>query len=596
MSTLLPPELLLKVFVEVQNMYSWYGTKKAPPCLAVSQVCRRWRTVALEASCLWTRLPLDSLKWVETCISRSRSSCLEVNASFLYIENHAQRQSLYLVYPELPRIGALNIGTEINYDGSREILAEVFAGLSLRPAPKLRELEISLLDSCDIDRPPTRVPSSLFASQRLVSLETMTLSSCKLSLSWSNTLIAPSLRTLRLYESLLWKNVDEMVQFFELVPNLEILDLTVITTQVRHFNTTTSSAYPYRSASLPQLKSFDVSTRFLEDVALLTCLSMPPTTLLKMNVSEADWDLMSPDEAKLTAAYDRGSQAIRDHFATSVAAGHGYTHLRIHPSGVYAPCTGYSCQLHNNSLLRESPAINPVELAPITLDFGIPERCPHLIRPAYAMILDQPVLETATTVCLQGRLLPEAWSCLDHWTAVETLALSKSNYATALPGFVAALRSQGSRLFPALRELYIVDTNIVKPDEPENETYDQENDQEEEDGDSENDSDESDSGMGGGGSELTGHVRGEGLRGTDSREFIKAMRVLARDEHFERLVLTRCTMSTQTLQAVKDVFGAQRIEGNVQSPEEKLQAREESRREMDRWLDEAEEAAPSDNE
>ncbi|KZV59970.1 hypothetical protein PENSPDRAFT_694688 [Peniophora sp. CONT] len=532
MAISLPPELLSKIFLEFQEAHLWFEKTSVPPCRTVSQVCRKWREVALGSNRLWTCLPLESTQWVEACLSRSRTSCLEVNTDFGTATDYALRQSLLLIYPELPRVDSLDFVLEIESDVNLELLTEVFAGLSLHPAPQLRDLNINLSESVGTDRTPHPVPACLFASQKLVSLESASFCSCELSSSWSKTLLTASLRSLSLDHALAWRDVDEMVQFFKLIPNLRYFHLYVITPDTHSFNTSTSSKYSYRTVSLPELAIFDVSTRYLEVTSLLAYMTIPATASLSIHIIEDDWDLRSGNEAELALTINLSTQAIRAHFAPAIAAGHGYTHLTINPSGIRASCEYGSCELYNNAHLRDPRASIAAKLAPIAFDFGLPEDLPHLSRSAYASILEQPVLETATTIRIHGELPQEVWSCFERWTTVETLELSKYlDEHGALSGFVAAMLRQGFRLFPALRDLRIFDTIIIEPDVSEHEP-----------------------GV---------RVEGEGFQGIDAREFIVAIEKLAGYAHFERLSFSRCIVSVQALQDVKDILGARNVTENA---------------------------------
>ncbi|KZV61257.1 hypothetical protein PENSPDRAFT_659058 [Peniophora sp. CONT] len=429
-------------------------------------------------------------------------------------------------------------------------MTEVFPGLSMHPAPRLRELDISIDDEVDTDRPPIVLPESLFASRKLTSLESVTIASCEMTPSWSKTFLTRSLRSLKLDNGVAWRNIDEMMQFFELVPFLETLDLHTYNVRVHSFDTTRSNEFTLKGVLLRKLRTFRVCTRFLEDMAMFAYLMFPHTAELDIHIAEGDTDLEGDaGEDEILDAICAGLVTLKNHFAPAVAAGLGYTHVRLSPWGINVPC--YSpCVLHDNGGMKNTSAAQlPAGLAPISLPFGISKLDPHLLRLSYAMLLEQPILYTATAVCIQGILPPEAYSCLEKWTAVEALEVPKF-HKSALPGFVAGVTRQPFRLFPSLRRLQVVDATIVEPDEPLDEAlipWDK-------------------------------VVEGEGLRGTDARAFIATVKKLADYEHFERLIFIRCVMSAQVLQEVKGILGEQRVEGKVESPEERLQAREEWKR------------------
>ncbi|KZV61829.1 hypothetical protein PENSPDRAFT_739695 [Peniophora sp. CONT] len=503
----LPPELLLQIFLEIQRAHYWIGSEKTPPCCAVSQVCRQWRMIALVTSHLWTYIPLTCLPWANTCLMRSHESCVEVTARHLFPGDEVERQSLILATTELPRTSVLFFSTATNYYGYRELIAEVFAGWSLRPAPKLRELDISITDEVDLDREPIVLPNSLFASRELPSLEKASVESCELTPSWSRIHLPRTLRSLEMNDALAWKNVDEMVQFFELVPELEEFCLHTNNTRTCRFDTALSSRYPRKGLPLSKLQTFEICTRYLEVIIIFAYLSIPSTASIIIEISECDEDLAGDvGEEELLEAICVGLLALQDHFAPVVAAGHGYTDLCILPDGLYSSCM---CDC-----------------------------------------------ATATRVCICGILPPESWSCFELWASVEVLLLDRFS-KHALSGFVAAMHRQGFRLFPSLRHLQIVDATVVEPDKPLRESD----------------------------TSTYLSVSGEGLRGTNAQEFVAAMKELAGYEQFERLTLTRCAVSTQALQATREMLRSRCIEGDVESPAERLKWREEKRNKEIDWED-----------
>ncbi|VDC07021.1 unnamed protein product [Peniophora sp. CBMAI 1063] len=554
----LPPELLLRIFLMIHQEYHWDPFEKAPPCSAVSHVCRQWRAVALGTSQLWTRIPLHSASWTYQCLARSRDNYVEAVTKFLAYDDEAARQLLMLVCSELHRISKLLISTSTSYDDCEKLLDELYTALSSKPAPKLRELEISISDDIDFDRPLVILPNGMFASQKLLSLDKLAVESCEVTLSWSKSLIAPSLRCLQLVDGLAWRTVDEMVQFFELVPNLEELSIDTINPRICCFVTGVPPNHPRDSVSLTKLRDLHITTRYVELFTIFAHLLFPLGTDIYISLSECDTDLDGDaEELEILNTINLGRRAFRQHFAPAVDAGIGHPQLRITSHGLYCPCEFPGCPHCDSS--RPPPDDNDTSQAMtrrltsrMTLPFCIPKSAPHLIRSSYAMILEQPVFQGTTSVCIAGILPPEAWSCLNIWTSVEELHITRLA-KHALAGFVAAMHRQHFRLFPALRRLQIVNATIVEPD-----------------GSSDR-------------SEAAAYepVWGEGLRGTNAGSFLAAIRVLSTHEHFEHLTLTQCAMSTRVLQSTRDILGEGRVEADVETPEERCKWREERENEYD---------------
>ena len=208
MAVQLPPELLLQIFLEIPQDYWDEVREKAPPCCSVSQVCRQWRAIAVGSGRLWNRIPHHSLSWTRECLIRSNNSCIEVDTWILTPEEKEERRSLMLIYSELSRVSKLKIATATNYDDSHELINELFAGLSMQPAPKLRELDLSISDDVDDDRPLIVLPRRLFQSQKLRSLEKLTIHFCEMTLPLSKIFVTAALRSLKLLGGLAWRDVD----------------------------------------------------------------------------------------------------------------------------------------------------------------------------------------------------------------------------------------------------------------------------------------------------------------------------------------------------------------------------------------------------
>ncbi|KAH6917645.1 hypothetical protein BKA70DRAFT_1395344 [Coprinopsis sp. MPI-PUGE-AT-0042] len=81
----LPPELLVSIFSEIIaiiGLHEW-PRRKVPSWMAVTHVCQQWRTVALDASTLWTDISFDwSRSWLEAMLHRSKQAKLNIVLPF----------------------------------------------------------------------------------------------------------------------------------------------------------------------------------------------------------------------------------------------------------------------------------------------------------------------------------------------------------------------------------------------------------------------------------------------------------------------------------------------------------------------------------
>ncbi|KAF5314484.1 hypothetical protein D9619_011763 [Psilocybe cf. subviscida] len=71
----LPPEILLQIFAKLTEDGGFVDSMK---CIPITHVCRRWRSLALDAPALWTNLSSENLLWTTAMLERSKSAPLTV--------------------------------------------------------------------------------------------------------------------------------------------------------------------------------------------------------------------------------------------------------------------------------------------------------------------------------------------------------------------------------------------------------------------------------------------------------------------------------------------------------------------------------------
>ncbi|KAI0058569.1 hypothetical protein BV25DRAFT_1810631, partial [Artomyces pyxidatus] len=70
----LPTEMLSRIFLFLSGeKHTW-----ATDCVAVSQVCQRWRMIGHGNRELWTTPPLQRFKWTELVLKLSRRRTLDI--------------------------------------------------------------------------------------------------------------------------------------------------------------------------------------------------------------------------------------------------------------------------------------------------------------------------------------------------------------------------------------------------------------------------------------------------------------------------------------------------------------------------------------
>ncbi|KAF8290454.1 hypothetical protein DL93DRAFT_2174194, partial [Clavulina sp. PMI_390] len=118
----LPDELILAIFHHLRKHHDWTDLAMLKSSVTVSQVCSRWRAIALEASILWSEiiflspdignlhLAKHSRTRMAECLVRSRSHPLNIHVDlFAYDRDAALRLFNQFVNPHLWRCRILEI-------------------------------------------------------------------------------------------------------------------------------------------------------------------------------------------------------------------------------------------------------------------------------------------------------------------------------------------------------------------------------------------------------------------------------------------------------------------------------------------------------
>ena len=113
--------------------------------VASSQVCTRWRSIALNCHKIWSLIidyPLYSLKWIETLLDRSNPSSLDFGSRMnsVYLADGGEGV-LELVFNHINRLRIFNLDVPVS---TWEFLCSRFLQL---PAPNLEYVIVSFLDT-----------------------------------------------------------------------------------------------------------------------------------------------------------------------------------------------------------------------------------------------------------------------------------------------------------------------------------------------------------------------------------------------------------------------------------------------------------------
>ncbi|VDC03833.1 unnamed protein product [Peniophora sp. CBMAI 1063] len=481
----LPVELLTAIFLYLRCLPSTY--EREPTCKGISQVCEHWREVALNTPELWTLIPLVSARWTKLCIARSSPAPIVVHAEWLRdYEHEARRKTLQLVYPEVHRISSLRISSmaylinhRVTADGiqgelhTTQILADLFTDSNAGAAVTLSDLFISFDDgagqisedphrhtfgagtsSVETLKHPADLPLAMFGASRLDALKAASFKACRLPLSWSGTFLPTTLRSLTLVDASAWRNVDTLVAFFRLVPNLESLDVQRPGKwRTCPFSAIPSLAHPPRCAQLARLHTLRVYASFGHILALLTYLSLPVITCIDISVRGKA--RLIPDAEPLLQL---GTTAIRDHFAPAAADGLAHGHVGVENGRITAPCSRTltrTLQVSHVDVGTSRSSVN-IHLG----NFEKRDNTPYH-RDAYALFLLQPMFSGAESMTCLDFLPPGVWPLFHHFTT-RSLCLGPASYDC----FMEAIADAPSEapLFPSLRRLIIANGSLDRYD------------------------------------------------------------------------------------------------------------------------------------
>ncbi|RPD59209.1 hypothetical protein L226DRAFT_101906 [Lentinus tigrinus ALCF2SS1-7] len=133
----IPPELLTRIFS--------YLVARDIDLVRATHVCHKWRQVALDSSCLWTRVTVTNVEKAEAYITRSRLQLVDV--FFESSSNHVVRRFSRLLKPLAHRLRTLVV------EGSDASTVSYFmSALHYLPVPHLETLHLIGSVASDSDR------------------------------------------------------------------------------------------------------------------------------------------------------------------------------------------------------------------------------------------------------------------------------------------------------------------------------------------------------------------------------------------------------------------------------------------------------------
>ncbi|KAI0033368.1 hypothetical protein K488DRAFT_69916 [Vararia minispora EC-137] len=255
----MPPELLAYVFVllnDSRDLGSASGCRyrsNAHP-LAFSQVCRRWRAIALDCANLWTDIRTSSPEWVALALKRSKCSPLTMR-----VNSRSHLRALDLCRPSFDRTCLLDISFHPRgntRESSRDelglpSLSALFDVLSECDAPKLEELVMNWTEYTTLSGSDgVSFRDDIFRRTSLPCLRVLKLNICGIVLTPHSRLFVPTLTHLHLsIHPFPWTSLDSLLTFLGHMSLLEEVRL-------GHVSLPASSLLHAPSITLPRLQEF----------------------------------------------------------------------------------------------------------------------------------------------------------------------------------------------------------------------------------------------------------------------------------------------------------------------------------------------------
>ncbi|KZV66655.1 hypothetical protein PENSPDRAFT_755511 [Peniophora sp. CONT] len=283
----LPNELLLKILeylnvsVASERSLDAHGPE-IPPCTYPSQVCRRWRQIALSSSHLWASVIGPTRAWTVQSLLRCRWStpvALYVESCYLESGRSNYRDAVQLAMIRLCVASKLHVHLRSPDDTARD--PDIFlwtmrlADLLSHSAPHLEEVSIK----CDgfSSLPLVELVFSSFevASPPFAKVASACLQNC--TLSPSSRVFSQCLTELSLQHTVVWEDVEQMIQFFRSVPLLSsfMYELGYSSQLSGGFSDAVSGVLRPRCVPMPHLRSLHLSSAFSQSAAMLTYLALP---------------------------------------------------------------------------------------------------------------------------------------------------------------------------------------------------------------------------------------------------------------------------------------------------------------------------------
>ncbi|TFY75071.1 hypothetical protein EWM64_g8941 [Hericium alpestre] len=286
----LSPELLARIFLILRDIQSIsiMPRERNPDCpifkylgwIVVTQVCSRWRHVAIDCPALWTTVTFNrGSRWADQMLLRSKQAPVEIS-----IDQNGCDWDRKAMTHDAKRIAdhIAHTSLDISFTKAASVL-DNFSQELLRPAPILRKLSLAYVCGLQKHRGDVYIaPAELFANDtpclREVSLDNV-------FIPWSSTLFK-GLRFLRIWLPSGLRSspqagqyahfVPALTEFIDVLDNMPALQALEVIGALPSFSAANVPLFTMdRKVSLPQLRNLLFGGAILDVALTLSLLAVP---------------------------------------------------------------------------------------------------------------------------------------------------------------------------------------------------------------------------------------------------------------------------------------------------------------------------------
>ncbi|KAI0069292.1 hypothetical protein BV25DRAFT_1818284 [Artomyces pyxidatus] len=343
----LPVEIIRELMIrssripEFPEVNPLYRPRAGETAMFVSQVCARWRAIALDARELWSIIPVLTLRshWTELALQRSLPVPITISIDLddLHIADHWQkpqwyRQCISTVLPHLWRARTLSLSglQDESYDTDdddddpedvwywRERLSDDIMDALTTTTPQF----LQCLTICATEESGRELPDDIFFGQRTPKLCKLVLDNVYWQYPFSSPILHPSITYLEIRGGGSANIAEEQMPMLEVLRWLPGLQILVISRST-YIEPGRDSDPP---VTLPHLRQIQISDELEDLVHFWRHLILPPSVEIYFAVPLTSSVYLAEQSARMVTEL---GQIYRDQVSKCLASGASYTTLDV---------------------------------------------------------------------------------------------------------------------------------------------------------------------------------------------------------------------------------------------------------------------------